>query len=273
MSGQPPGGRESEIVFLGTSGAIRSPAHFCTCEVCEEARADAGLSRTRASIALVGREVTVVDPSPDLEGQLEREAIRRIDRIFITHWHSDHVGGIGMIGELRSCARWPKIDVHLPSADAYHFKQELSFLAGSVELHPHEVGDVIALQDARWRVVKTNHTDTSVGYVIEGSRRVAYLVDGATPPQETAEVVRDADVLALEAVLDEKDTDWRVGSLPEALDFWRKTNAPECIVTHLSCHRWRSGRLIAGLSAGERRRLEHDTPGLHFARDGDRIPL
>jgi len=32
------------------------------------------------------------------EFQLERKAIRRVDRVFITHWHFNHVNGLGSLG-------------------------------------------------------------------------------------------------------------------------------------------------------------------------------
>ena len=103
-----------EMVFLGSSGAIQVPAFFCSCDICEAARADPGRRRTRASVALLGQEITLIDASPDIEFQLEREALRQVNRIFITHWHYDHVWGLGMLAEPSSCAKWPRIDVYLP---------------------------------------------------------------------------------------------------------------------------------------------------------------
>jgi len=88
-----------ELVFLGTSAAIQVPSFHCTCEVCEAARKDPKHRRTRASVALLGEETVLIDASPDMEFQLEREAIRRIDRIFLTHWHFDHVWGLAALGE------------------------------------------------------------------------------------------------------------------------------------------------------------------------------
>ena len=72
-----------ELVFLGTSGAIQIRAFFYSCEVCEAVRGDPKHRPTRACTALVGREVMLVDASPDLQFQLEREATRYFHRIFI----------------------------------------------------------------------------------------------------------------------------------------------------------------------------------------------
>jgi len=83
-----------ELVFLGTSAAIQVPSFHCTCEICETSRQTPEHHRTRASAVLLGKETVLIDAGPDMEFQLEREAIRRLDRIFITHWHYDHFGGI-----------------------------------------------------------------------------------------------------------------------------------------------------------------------------------
>ncbi len=57
------------------------------------------MTRTRASIAIIGEETSVIDCSPDLSSQLERELLRKIDNIFLTHWHFDHVWGLAEIVE------------------------------------------------------------------------------------------------------------------------------------------------------------------------------
>jgi phosphoribosyl 1,2-cyclic phosphate phosphodiesterase len=197
------GGTATEIVFLGSSGAIQVPAFFCSCKVCEAARVNLKHRRTRASIALVGQEAALVDASPDLEFQLERESIRKVDRIFITHWHYDHVLGLGSLCEPSSCAKWLRIDIYLPHQVMYHFDQELAYMKNKVNLHPIQPGDRFELPDATWEVVKTTHNDHSVGFIVEAFQRFAYLVDGVMPPSETLERLKDLDFLILEATVDE----------------------------------------------------------------------
>jgi len=191
-----------ELVFLGTSGAIQVPAFFCSCEVCEAARNNLKHHRTRASLALVGQEIVLIDASPDLEFQLERESIRQVNRIFITHWHYDHVLGLGSLVEPSSCAKWPQIEVYLPHQVVFHFDQELAYMKDKVNIHPIQPGDRFELPDATWEVVKTTHNDHSVGFIIEHSQKFAYLVDGVTPPRETVERLKCLDFLIMEATVD-----------------------------------------------------------------------
>lgn len=266
-----------ELVFLGSSGAIQVPSFHCSCEVCEAARRNPKHLRTRASIALIGQETVLVDASPDLEFQLEREAIRQVNRIFITHWHFDHVWGIAALGEPSSLAKWPRIEVYLPREVAYHFDQELAYMKKRVNLHPIQLGDKLELPDATWEVVKTTHTDHSVGFIVESSKRFAYLVDGVVPPPETLRRLKDLDFLILEATLDEllprEGEKWVNFSLQQAVDCWKQIGAEKCILTHLSCHSWKNGQLVAGLSHQERLEYEAKTRGLKFAYDGMRVKL
>lgn len=267
-----------ELVFLGTSAAMQVPSFHCSCKTCEAARKDSKHRRTRASIALIGQETVLVDAGPDLEFQLEREGIKRVDRIFITHWHYDHVWGLGGLREPSLLAKkWSKVDIYLPRQTMYHFDEELAWMKDRVTLHPTEPRDHFELPDADWEVVKTTHTDHSVGFIVESSQRFAYLVDGVTPPPETMQRLGNLDFVVLEATVDElvpkKGQQWLNFSLEQAIDCWRRIDAQKCVLTHLSCHSYKNGRLLAGLSYDERQKYEEKTLGLKFAYDGMRIKV
>ena len=220
----------------------------------------------------------LIDAGPDMEFQLEREAIRRVDRIFLTHWHFDHVWGLAALGEPASIESWPPIDIYLPRQIVGRFNQQLGHMSSRVSLHPVEPGDVVELPDASWEVVKTTHTDHSVGYIIESNQRVAYLVDTARPPEATLDRLVNLDLLILDATVDELvlaegEEEWGEFSLPEAVEFWREVGAEECILTHLGCHRWIEGELLAGFSHSERLEYEASVENLRFAFDGMRLSL
>jgi len=228
-------------------------------------------------VALVGRETTLIDASPDIEFQLEREGIRQIDRIFITHWHFDHVGGLGALGLPSSIARWPGIEIYMPYQVAHHFDEDLAYMKHRVNLHLIKPGDTFELPDATWEVVKTTHTEESVGFLVESSLKLGYLVDGIEPPRETAQRLEEVDLLILDAIADElvprEGEVWFHFSLQQAVDFWKKVGTRECILTHLSCHSWNAGRLSPGLSSSERLEYQASMPGLRFAYDGMRLKV
>ena len=162
--------------------------------------------------------------------------------------------------------------MYLPYQVQHHFDQSFAYLRKSINLHPVRPGDRIELSDGTWEVVKCNHTDHSIGFIVESTQRFAYLV-GSVPPAETVEKLKDLDLLIPEATLDELDEDWREFSLGKAVEFWRQTGIPRCILTHLSCHSWKEGRLVAGMSHSERSAYETSVPGLTIAYDGMRVKL
>jgi len=273
-----------EIIFLGSGGCIRVPTFNCTCEVCEEARQNR-TTRTRASIAVIGKETTIIDASPDLSAQLERENIRVIDNVFLTHWHFDHVWGLVELVEPAFISHWAPVDIYLPEQSMLSFEKAMGWMRNhmtrghkTIVLHPVKPGDVIETFDATYEVVKTNHTADSVGYVIRSERSLAYLVDGYIPPSETIKQVSNVDLLVLESTVDEMvylegEERWLLFALDEAVDFWKGLYIDTCVLTHLSCHSYIEGEIIAGLTSQERSDYEEQHKGLTFAYDGLRIQL
>jgi ribonuclease BN (tRNA processing enzyme) len=77
----------------------------------------------------------------------------------------------------------------------------------------------------------------------------------------------------MEATVDELDEEWKNFSLEQAVECWKQIGTNECILTHISCHSWKKGRLIAGLSHEERLEYEEMMPGLRFAYDGMTVIL
>lgn len=265
--------QQAEIVFLGTGAPIALPAFFCTCSTCEEARKNPSLKRTRSSLALLGEEITIIDVGPDIEHQLEREGIRHVNNIFITHWHYDHFWGLPGLFEPVSISKWGQIHLYATADIIDRFERDYGWMKKWFQLHTIEPGDRVQLIDATWEVVKTTHTEYSVGFVVDAKTRFAYLVDGIVPPPKTISRLQGLDLLITESTMDSLDAEWKNFQLDDAVKFWKTTDIPKCVLTHLSCHSWREGQMIAGLTASERSDFENMHPGLTFAYDGMRIRL
>lgn len=262
-----------ELVFLGTGAAITLPAFFCTCTTCEDARKNPEYRRTRSAAALLGKEITLIDAGPDIEFQLEREGIRKVDNIFVTHWHYDHIGGLLGFGEPISISKWGIINLYGTKDVTEYIEREYGWLMKWFNLHTIKVGDMIQTGDASWKVVKTNHTQHSVGFVVNARTKFAYLVDGIVPPPETVKELTGIDLLITEGTMDFLDEEWHNFKLDDAVAFWKQTGIPECILTHVSCHGWENGELVAGMTPDERKEYVSNHPGLMIAYDGMRISL
>jgi phosphoribosyl 1,2-cyclic phosphate phosphodiesterase len=88
------------ITLLGTGTSHGVPAIGCDCAVCHSS--DPRDRRTRPSILIDletaaspdGARFILVDTSTDLRAQALQHDVRRIDAIFFTHSHADHVFGL-----------------------------------------------------------------------------------------------------------------------------------------------------------------------------------
>ena len=81
------------VTFLGTGTSYGVPQLGCDCAVCTST--DERNKRLRSSILVEHENTTIlVDTTPDARTQLLRAKARRLDTVFWTHWHNDHVIGL-----------------------------------------------------------------------------------------------------------------------------------------------------------------------------------
>jgi phosphoribosyl 1,2-cyclic phosphate phosphodiesterase len=272
-----------ELVFLGTGVSSGVPLWYCTCQTCEKLRKDPTKWRTRSSIALLGEETTLIDASTDISFQLNRESISEVDNLFLTHWHQDHVQGLGYLAEAVLLLALDPINVYLPEGDIPFFEKQMHYAENQVELHPVRPGMNIELVDATFEVVKTKHTHSSVGYIVNSEKRFAYLLDTGYPSSETIERMKNIDFLIVDATLDfvdGKEIEIIFSghlTLDAALQLWREVGCPECFFTHFAYHgvRGKIGENVIAQGINEEERLAYqlENPGLVLAYDGLRISL
>ena len=82
-----------KLTFLGTGTSFGVPVVGCECDVCRSD--DPRNRRTRHGLLLEGASGTLlVDTPPELRLQLVAARATRVDAVFLTHPHADHVHGI-----------------------------------------------------------------------------------------------------------------------------------------------------------------------------------
>ena len=85
------------VTFLGTGTSTGVPVPTCDCAVCRSD--DPRDSRLRPSIRVEWEGASVlIDTSTDLRLQALRHGIDRVDAVFYTHSHADHVLGLDTDG-------------------------------------------------------------------------------------------------------------------------------------------------------------------------------
>ncbi len=82
-----------KAIFLGTGTSQGVPVIGCNCEVCNST--DSRDKRLRTSFFIETPEHNLlIDAGPDFRQQILRENIQKLDAIFFTHEHKDHIGGL-----------------------------------------------------------------------------------------------------------------------------------------------------------------------------------
>jgi len=214
---------EATLTFLGTGTSMGIPTLGCECEVCRSA--SNGNSphnrRTRPSV-LISWPATgpahnvVIDTGPDFHAQAVREGIHRLDAVFYTHGHADHILGMDDLRPL-SFKNKPSLDssnhsslpiyADDPTADTlerifdYTFrKQDRYPTSARVEIHrvPSTPGAEVNLFGVRFVRIPVTHGKETVTAWRFGA--AAYLTDLNDIPEESLSLLTGLDVLVLDAL-------------------------------------------------------------------------
>lgn len=85
------------LTVLGSGGNTPIPTPTCRCAVCEQAR-ERGIPYARGGNSLYLPALDAVVDAPEfLFRALNREEVRNLEYIFLTHWHPDHINGLRVV--------------------------------------------------------------------------------------------------------------------------------------------------------------------------------
>ncbi|MEX0935564.1 MAG: MBL fold metallo-hydrolase [Gemmatimonadota bacterium] len=83
-----------KLTFLGTGTSFGIPVIGCGCEVCTSSDLRDRRTRHAALVSWEDGRTVLVDTPPELRLQLVRAGVERVDAVWFTHIHADHVHGI-----------------------------------------------------------------------------------------------------------------------------------------------------------------------------------
>jgi phosphoribosyl 1,2-cyclic phosphate phosphodiesterase len=195
---------KATLTVLGSGTSMGVPTLGCGCAVCHSS--DPHDRRTRPSVMIeYGGKVVLIDTTPDFYAQAIRENITRVDAVFYTHTHADHILGIDDLrplsyrhkpGRLPLFAR-PEAAAFLRKMFSYIFDASYKF-GGLPLLELKPIDGPVELFGARFEPVVLIHGEAQIYGYRFGS--AAYLTDHSAVPDATLEKLQGLDILFLDAL-------------------------------------------------------------------------
>ena len=212
------------FTFMGTGAGCGVPAFFSECPACEEARANPQARRGDCGALVTGEQRVLIDTPPDIRGYLDREGVRSIDALLYTHWHFDHVGGLGELEYMVQLVTKHAIPTYASPFTFESIGREFAYMMYCLNGFKWNSFEELEIDGVTYTALPVTHAPGTYGYLIETSdTRMFYASDTGVLPPETAERVRGADILAMDA------TFWKENAAPE-----NHHSVQECIEEGLS---------------------------------------
>lgn len=198
-----------KLTFLGTGTSFGIPIIGCGCAVCRSPDPRDKRTRIGAVIESDGGTRLLIDTPPELRLQLVQAGIDRVDAVFFTHDHADHIHGIDdiraiTVRERRPLPMYAEPDVlqRLRVRFPYVFDERMQPLPGTSkpegEAHPIGDGDVVQVGDARVEAIAVPHGRMRVLAFRVGA--LGFVTDAKSVPPPAIERLRGVRVLVLNAL-------------------------------------------------------------------------
>jgi phosphoribosyl 1,2-cyclic phosphate phosphodiesterase len=220
----------------------------CDCPVCHSA--DPRDRRLRASLYIRGErgEAAIIDTGPEFRLQALDAGIKRLDAIFLTHPHADHVHGMD---DVRPLSRDSPLPVYGNQETINEILERFSYVfketqrgGGKPRLLPQVVSAPIAIGGLIFSPLPVKHGALDIlGWRIEetpvllegrpATSAAVYLTDTSAIPDATWPLIGRPDILIIGGLRTRPhETHF---TFSQALDAAAKARAGQTYLTHL-CH-------------------------------------
>lgn len=243
-----------KITFLGTGTSHGIPMIGCDCPVCRSDNPKNKRRRCSLYVRAGGRHL-LFDTPPDFRDQVLTFGVERVDAVFITHPHADHIFGFDDVRRFSDLQQEhipvygsPETIAAMRSKFDYVEKASHSFGGVPRVLFTEMTGPVIA-GGARITPVPVMHGEDRIyGFRIDADGTgLAYIPDCSAIPAESFQTLENLDVMILDGLRPGRHPTHF--SIAECIENLQRIRARRSFLTHLT-HHSDHDRLQASLPAG-----------------------
>lgn len=234
---------EGRLTFLGTGTSMGVPTLGCECSVCTSA--DPRDRRLRPSVLLrwndaAGRErALVIDTGPDFREQALRTGLTRVDAVFYTHPHADHILGLDDLRPLSFMAireggpiplyAAPDTAAVLERVFDYTFSAEATYpTRARVEIKA--LADRTCVHDVEVICVPVKHGSMDIAGFRFGN--MAYLTDVSSIPESSFALLHGLENLVLPALRHTPHPSH--ATVKQAVEWAQRIGARQTWLTHIA---------------------------------------
>jgi phosphoribosyl 1,2-cyclic phosphate phosphodiesterase len=228
-----------KFTFLGTGTSHGIPMIGCDCPVCTSAEIKNHRRRCSLYVVTEGQHL-IFDTPPDFRDQVLNFGVERVDAVFLTHPHADHIFGFDDVRRF-STLQNQHIPVYGSPETIRQMHQKFDYVdkpSYGFKSVPRvcftKLIEPVSIGAARVTPLPVQHgPDTIYGFLAEGDgRRIGYIPDCNCIPAETMPLLINLDVMILDGLRPQPHPTHF--NIDQSVELLQKIGAKKSYITHLT---------------------------------------